>query len=64
MPEYNLSFIEAMRELANGKEVKNEHYPWVFYNQNGAVMFEAEGETFRKYWFDTDDVATKWKVVE
>ena len=62
--EYNLSFLEAMKALCEGKKVMNELYPWVYYNKGGAVMFEADGETFRIYWFDKDNVATKWRVVE
>lgn len=62
--EYNLTFLEAMKALCEGKEVMNENYPWVYYNHNGTVKFKADGETFGVYWFDKNNVATKWRVEE
>lgn len=62
--EYNLTFLEAMKALCEGKEVMCEYYPWVLYNQDGTVMFSALGDTFGKFWFDKDDVSAKWRVVE
>lgn len=62
--EYNLTFLEAMKALCEGKDVMCELYPWVFYNQNGRVMFGSMGEKYRKYWFDKADVVAKWRVVE
>ena len=61
--EYNLTFLEAMVALSKGKEVKNEWHPWIYLNCDGVIAVRYMGDTIRRYWFDKDEVSSKWREV-
>lgn len=61
--EYNLTFLEAMKALCEGKDVKNEVYDGIFYNPEGAPLYKFKGKA-KTAWFTETDVTVKWRVVE
>ena len=62
--EYNLTFLEAMKALCEGKDVKNEIYPWVYYNSEGRPLFEGYLDKVTDAVFNEKEQKAKWKVVE
>lgn len=68
MPEYNLTFLEAMKALCEGKDVKNELYVWVYYNPKdnpeGQPLFEGFLGRVTRAVFTEKEQKAKWRVVE
>ena len=62
--EYNLTFLEAMKALCDGKDVKNEIYPWIHYNPEGWPLFEGFLGRITNTVFSEEEQKAKWKVVE
>lgn len=62
--EYNLTFLEAMKALCEGKDVKNELYVWVYYNPEGQPLFEGFLGRVTRAVFTEKEQKAKWRVVE
>lgn len=69
--EYDLSFLEAMKALCEGKDVKNELYAWVYYNPKDPKddpvdqpFFEGFLGRVTRAVFTEKEQKAKWRVVE
>lgn len=60
---YDLTFVEAMKALAEGKKAMCENRLGIFYTQGEDIVCESSGDTFKRYWFNSDDLYSKWRVV-
>lgn len=61
---YNLTFLEAMKALCEGKEVENERYEHIYLNRDGEIAIRFMGDIVRRWWLDRVEVSARWRVVE
>ena len=64
VPEYPLTFFEAMEALNEGKKVMNERYNRIVYkkNEQGIIVYnDDDGETPG---IGSTEIAAKWRIVE
>lgn len=61
MPEYRLTFFEAMRALEQGRTVANDRYPTPRYRVEDGKIVDEDGEATSFY---TSEISAKWKIVE
>ena len=64
VPEYPLTFFEAMEALNEGKKVMNERYNRIVYKKNEQGIIVYNDDDVETPGFGSTEIAAKWKIVE
>lgn len=66
VPEYDLTFFEAMLEIERGEVVSPECYSTYEYwrDDNGVLRYSVGGVTYDEASFTSSEIKSMWKVVE
>lgn len=64
VPEYPLTFFEAMEALNEGKKVMNERYNRIVYKKNEQGIIVYNDDDVETPGIGSTEIAAKWKIVE